>query len=546
MRLNDKNRDKTEAKRSASQQRIGWLLLVPAVFLLVLTVCLSACQGTEVQSQNTTEARTPSSVQAATQPDSSIGTTEALSDLVAVPSVMGDTVEEACRKLEEAGLAEPMIRRVYDDTAAKGFVISQSTAAGTILGRGSVITLTVSRGPEPFTLPDMNHWEAAAAKALLDARGISVSIHYVNDPDVSEDVVLAQDIAAGTVLYKGDIVRLTVSSGKPVLEVADVTGLTRDQAEEKLLAQGLAVEIQEAYDEAVPAGSIIAQVPAAGNEAPEGAAITLIVSQGKAPEETTSVQPTLPPQTDPAPTRPTPTQPVPTQPTPTQPTQPTPTQPAPTVPPTTPAPETTEAVPTAPVPTTPAPTEPTTPVPTTPAPTEPTTPEPTVPPTEPTTPESTAPPTTPEPTVPLTEPTTPEPTVPPTEPPAPETTEASETQPLPDETTTAEETTEAETTASPTTETTREYIVYHFRTNKLLNDHYKKHGIEMGFKSAAAYEKAACDVINNPDALSKREKEDNDFVFYVVATNEFVVLSTDGYIRTYFLPSAGKAYYDRQ
>ena len=68
----------------------------------------------------------------------------------------------------------------------------------------------------------------------------------------------------------------------------------------------------------------------------------------------------------------------------------------------------------------------------------------------------------------------------------------------------------------------------------------------MGFKSAADYEKAASDVINNPNALSKREKEDNDWVFYIVETNEFVVLSVDGYIRTYFLPNAGKAYYDRQ
>ena len=68
----------------------------------------------------------------------------------------------------------------------------------------------------------------------------------------------------------------------------------------------------------------------------------------------------------------------------------------------------------------------------------------------------------------------------------------------------------------------------------------------MGFASAADYEKAASDVVNNPDALHKIEKEDGDYVYYVEATNEFVIVSTDGYIRTYFLPSAGKSYYDRQ
>ena len=68
----------------------------------------------------------------------------------------------------------------------------------------------------------------------------------------------------------------------------------------------------------------------------------------------------------------------------------------------------------------------------------------------------------------------------------------------------------------------------------------------MGFASAEEYEAAASAVINNPAALTKTEKEDGDYVYYLEETNEFVILSTDGYIRTYFLPSAGKAYYDRQ
>ena len=95
-------------------------------------------------------------------------------------------------------------------------------------------------------------------------------------------------------------------------------------------------------------------------------------------------------------------------------------------------------------------------------------------------------------------------------------------------------------------EVTPEYIEYKFRNNKLLTQHYEKHGIEMGFDSKESYEKAASDVINNPAALHKIEAEDGDYVYYLEETNEFVILSTDGYIRTYFLPSGGKKYYDRQ
>ena len=85
-----------------------------------------------------------------------------------------------------------------------------------------------------------------------------------------------------------------------------------------------------------------------------------------------------------------------------------------------------------------------------------------------------------------------------------------------------------------------------FRNENLLNRHYEKHGIEMGFASAADYEAAAAAVVINPNALHKTEKEDGDDVYYVEATNEFVVVSTDGYIRTYFLPDSGKKYYDKQ
>lgn len=102
-------------------------------------------------------------------------------------------------------------------------------------------------------------------------------------------------------------------------------------------------------------------------------------------------------------------------------------------------------------------------------------------------------------------------------------------------------------TAAPTE---NKYTEYHFRSKSQLNQHFDKHGGEFkkdfGYKTAAEYEKGASDVINNPKALCKTEKEDGDYVYYIEETNEFVILSTDGYIRTYFRPSAGIDYFNRQ
>ena len=57
----------------------------------------------------------------------------------------------------------------------------------------------------------------------------------------------------------------------------------------------------------------------------------------------------------------------------------------------------------------------------------------------------------------------------------------------------------------------------------------------------------ANDLINSDsDTLHTKISKDGDYVFYDEATNEFLVLSDDGYIRTFFKPNAGIDYYNRQ
>lgn len=87
---------------------------------------------------------------------------------------------------------------------------------------------------------------------------------------------------------------------------------------------------------------------------------------------------------------------------------------------------------------------------------------------------------------------------------------------------------------------------YTFRNEKYLNQHFAKHGAEFSYANAQEYEQGASAVINNPNSLHKEEADDGDYVYYLESTNEFVVLSTDGYIRTYFKPSGGIDYYNRQ
>jgi pyocin large subunit-like protein len=67
----------------------------------------------------------------------------------------------------------------------------------------------------------------------------------------------------------------------------------------------------------------------------------------------------------------------------------------------------------------------------------------------------------------------------------------------------------------------------------------------MGFKSASAYQKAAGKVIANKKAIHKKTS-DKDILYFLESTDEFVVVSKWGFIRTYFIPDAGRYYYDKQ
>lgn len=105
-----------------------------------------------------------------------------------------------------------------------------------------------------------------------------------------------------------------------------------------------------------------------------------------------------------------------------------------------------------------------------------------------------------------------------------------------------------ETSEADLSETEKAVQKYYFRSEKLFDSHYEKHGAEFGDITQDEYLDLANELINaeGENILHKTEKEDGDFLYYDTETNEFLVLSTDGYIRTFFKPSAGLDYWERQ
>lgn len=78
-----------------------------------------------------------------------------------------------------------------------------------------------------------------------------------------------------------------------------------------------------------------------------------------------------------------------------------------------------------------------------------------------------------------------------------------------------------------------------FRSNARLQDHFEKHGDEVGCATAEEYLAQANAVVADPATRHKTQREDGDDVYFLDRTGEFVVVSPEGFIRTYFITDVG-------
>lgn len=88
--------------------------------------------------------------------------------------------------------------------------------------------------------------------------------------------------------------------------------------------------------------------------------------------------------------------------------------------------------------------------------------------------------------------------------------------------------------------------VLEFRNDNLWEDHFLKHGGEFGYETKEEYLEGANEVVASASSKHKKEAEDGDDIYYDTENNEIVFVSEDGYIRTYFKPTDGINYYNRQ
>ncbi len=177
--------------------------------------------------------------------------------------------------LTNAGFTNLTTERTFDTRTDKGTVLSVSVEEGSTLPHNVAITLTVSDGPEPITIPEVTGQPLKDAKKTLKDLELKLKENTAHSDAVAKGTIIDQKPASGESGYRGDTVTVTVSAGPKLITVPDVTGKKRDEAERILTDAGFTVETKEYLDGFF--GLVRFQDVNAGEQIPKGSTVTITI-----------------------------------------------------------------------------------------------------------------------------------------------------------------------------------------------------------------------------------------------------------------------------
>ena len=141
----------------------------------------------------------------------------------------------------------------------------------------------VGQSSETVTVPSVVGKPREEAVSQLEKLGLQVTVNEAPHPDVPRGDVLSINPTEGSQLQRGANVTLTVSSGREITDVPDLTDLTPQEAAAELEKAGLKLndDLQRDTSDTVEDGKIMSQNPAGGTQIAKGSKVSVTVSTGK-------------------------------------------------------------------------------------------------------------------------------------------------------------------------------------------------------------------------------------------------------------------------
>ena len=127
---------------------------------------------------------------------------------VAVPDITGRKLGYANRTLAGVGLTSTTTSEQFSETAKAGIVLSQSPAPGATVDSGTSVSVVVSKGPPPVTVPKLI--DMPTARAIATLKGLGLVPHVLKGAATPLNRVYSQDPAPGTEIPKGSTVTIRI------------------------------------------------------------------------------------------------------------------------------------------------------------------------------------------------------------------------------------------------------------------------------------------------------------------------------------------------
>ena len=190
-------------------------------------------------------------------------------------SIIGADPNSASATLAALTLTVSNTLTAYSDHISIGKVVRSVPNIGSKVKRATALTLVLSKGPAPVTIPAISGQSVATATHTLARFGLKLDVaHEIYDDASLAGQIITTNPSAGSLVKKGTTVKVTVSKGPSLVPVPNVVGMPTDAAKAALKAQGFTVITHNRLG-VVVFNSVYSQDPAGGTSVPRGSTITI-------------------------------------------------------------------------------------------------------------------------------------------------------------------------------------------------------------------------------------------------------------------------------
>ena len=182
------------------------------------------------------------------------GKGDSTSEMVKIPSVIGKTKSSAKSTLESAGFSVTFEYGDYNDSVAADVVTAQSPSAKKQAAKGSTVTVTLSPGQKPITVPNVVGASQSHAESALAGAGLKYTYADSQYSDTVPAGSVISQTKSGETVAAGTTIPLTLSKGKQEISTNVSKGISYSgegtvvKAEYKLVGKSGTVYDKGSYE----------------------------------------------------------------------------------------------------------------------------------------------------------------------------------------------------------------------------------------------------------------------------------------------------------